>query len=200
MAAKIQGSVPSIGRRIWIGVSTRHRKCLTIWRGSLISQAVLRTSLLVFLLAFSVLKVSADTVLRFPSKPLAELTPGSLCSKPDRVRYPEKIAYCERRVDPSLKEIIVKKYEQRGFNFGGISRGDYKIDHYFPLCLGGSNNENNLWPQHRKVFEITDPLEPLLCSKLSEGKIKQADAVKLIIKAKNDLKIIPEMLRYLNSL
>lgn len=39
-----------------------------------------------------------------------------------------------------------------------------------------SNEENNLWPQHKKVYMITDPLEPEMCAAMSNGKLLQRDA------------------------
>jgi len=32
---------------------------------------------------------------------------------------------------------------------------DYEIDHLIPLCLGGSDDPSNLWPQPRRSIEET---------------------------------------------
>ena len=61
-----------------------------------------------------------------------------------------------------------------------MQRSLFKIDHLIPLCLGGSNEASNLWPQHVKIYTETDPLEPYLCGLLQEGKITQAAAVQII--------------------
>jgi hypothetical protein len=66
--------------------------------------------------------------------------------------------------------------------------------------VGGSNDTVNLWPQHKSVYEITDPVEPLICKKMAAGTLKQADAVQLIIRAKTYLNQVPGVLRILNSL
>lgn len=134
----------------------------------------------------------------FPKGPDSNLTPGALCERPDTYRYPERIAYCNRDVDSHLKADVFREYRNLGF---GLSiRGDYKIDHLIPLCAGGSNREENLWPQHKTVYEITDDLEALGCEKLSLGKIKQAKLVELILATKKDLSLAPSTRGYLRSL
>lgn len=136
----------------------------------------------------------------FPKGPLAELTPGSLCDRPDEYRYPERIAYCDRDVDSSLKADVFKEYRNEGFRLDPKDRQDYKIDHLIPLCAGGSNRENNLWPQHKSVYEITDPMEPAACDAMKAGKIKQSEAVKMILAAKRDLTLVKKTTEYFLSL
>lgn len=138
---------------------------------------------------------------QFPLNPQPSLTPGSLCDSPDEFRYPERIRYCNRDVASELKDEIVRRYDATfGYQVGKIGRHNFKIDHYIPLCLGGSNDETNLWPQHPSVYEITDPLESKLCEKLSEGKIKQTQAIELVKKGKNNLKLVAGILTNLESL
>lgn len=137
----------------------------------------------------------------FPIMPNPELTPGSLCQRPDTYRYPEHIAYCERNVDTDVKQDVFRKYrEQLGFTLNISNRANYKIDHFFPLCAGGSNEENNLWPQHISVFTITDPLEAKGCEKLALGKITQKDLIELIKKAKFDLSLASKVYKQLQGL
>lgn len=137
----------------------------------------------------------------FPMGPSPELTPGSLCDRPTERRYPEHIDYCRRNVDGSLKQKIIRQYDQElGYNIGQMDRQQFKIDHYIPLCAGGSNQADNLWPQHRSVYKITDPLEQILCEKMALGRLKQADAVQLIRKAKNDLPQTDDIIAYVRSL
>ncbi len=120
----------------------------------------------------------------FPMHPAPNLTPGSLCQNPDELRYPEKIAYCNRNVSAQTKIDVIETYEHE-FNFSILAaRPDFKIDHFIPLCMGGSNRTDNLWPQHKSIYEITDPLEFELCQKLAHGNISQAQAVSTIRKAK----------------
>lgn len=138
---------------------------------------------------------------RFPTSPNLNETPGELCAHPDKLRYPEQIAYCERDVDTYTKKAVIQKYDQvLGYRISTMNRGEFKIDHLIPLCAGGANSETNLWPQHKSVYTKTDPIEPLLCQKMLEGKLRQSDAVKIIIEAKTNLNKIPEILKRLNQL
>ncbi len=137
----------------------------------------------------------------FPRTPNLTETPGKLCSSPSAYRYPEKIAYCERNVDTYTKNAIIAKYDSLfGFRIRQMKRTDFKIDHLIPLCAGGANSEENLWPQHVSVYNITDPLEPVLCEKMQAGRLTQKEAIKLIIEAKTNLKMAPVILKKLLSL
>lgn len=129
----------------------------------------------------------------FPKNPDADLTPGSLCSHPDAYRYPEKIKYCNRDVSGGEKAQIFRNYDNLGYRTRSMDRQAFKIDHYIPLCAGGSNDESNLWPQHVSVYTITDKLEELVCIKMSEGRLKQRDAIEYIRRAKNNLDEAPEI-------
>ncbi|WP_413287759.1 hypothetical protein [Bdellovibrio sp. HCB337] len=136
----------------------------------------------------------------FPKGPDSALTPGALCEHPDSYRYPEKIAYCERDVSSDLKKEIFVNYDQLGYRTREMNRMAFKIDHYIPLCMGGSNSVKNLWPQHESVYQITDPLEPLLCEKMADGRISQKKAVEYIVEAKNNLDEVKRIIREVNQL
>lgn len=127
----------------------------------------------------------------FPKGPDAALTPGALCNHADAYRYPEKIKYCERDVSSSTKAGIFQKYDQLGYRTRSMKRQAFKIDHYIPLCAGGSNETKNLWPQHESVYQITDQLEALICEKMAAGRLLQKDAIQLIMEAKNNLDQVP---------
>lgn len=138
---------------------------------------------------------------QFPLGPDANITPGKLCDHPTTHRYPEGVAYCERDVDTTIKKEVIAIYDSSlGFSIQKMNRGDFKIDHYFPLCAGGSNDVENLWPQHKSVYAITDPLEPEICAKMAQGLLKQADAIKLVIEAKNHLEKAPQIIDYVRGL
>lgn len=123
----------------------------------------------------------------FPSSPDPRLTPGSLCGKSSNYRYPERISYCPRDVDSNEKREIIARYDrQLGTRIGWMNRAEFKIDHYIPLCMGGGNELENLWPQHMSVYAHTDPIEELACKKMAEGRLRQADAIKAIRRAKAD--------------
>jgi hypothetical protein len=159
-------------------------------------------------LLFAIILITISTVnlvnaqeVRFPRTPNLEHTPGKLCTTNDKVRYPEKINYCERNVDVYMKEDVIRIYDQElGFRIKTMSRGEFKIDHLIPLCAGGANDELNLWPQHRSVYKITDPIEPLVCQKMAEGKLSQKDAVEMIIYAKTHLDEVSIIMKKLISL
>jgi hypothetical protein len=146
------------------------------------------------LIALLVASVSSFAADQFPIGPDQSITPGALCNRPDSHRYPEQINYCERNVDTSTKWGRFEAYDQLGYRTRQMDRQDFKIDHYIPLCMGGSNDIKNLWPQHKSVYQITDPLEQLLCEKMAEGKLLQRDAVRIIMQAKNHLEQVPEIL------
>ena len=137
----------------------------------------------------------------FPQGPELSITPGKLCDRPSANRYPEKIPYCERDVSYETKEILMKEYDQKfNYKISTLPRIDIKIDHMIPLCAGGSNDISNLWPQHKSVYAITDPIEPIVCAKMAQGRLKQKDAVSLIIEAKTHLDRASKILQYLNRL
>ncbi len=141
-----------------------------------------------------------DLPAAYPRGPNPSVTPGSLCTKIDTYRYPERIAYCGRDVDSEIKAGIFVRYRSLGYKLDISRRSDYKIDHLIPLCAGGSNEIDNLWPQHMSVFNQTDPLESVGCQKLQAALIKQTELVKLILAAKKDLSLVPETLSYLKQL
>ena len=138
---------------------------------------------------------------RYPVGPELDQTPGVICTTPTAQRYPENIDYCERNVDSGLKNEIIAKYDSKyGYSIRTLPRGDFKIDHFIPLSIGGANDEGNLWPQHKSVYTVTDPIELELSVLISSGKIKQADAIRAIKEAKLDLSKAPSIMKYLRSL
>lgn len=134
------------------------------------------------LLCFTVL---ADN--RFPGMPNPQMTPGSLCQDSKERRYPEGIRYCRRAVDKLKKKAIIDLYDSRfGYKIASMDRNLFKIDHYIPLCMGGSNESDNLWPQHISLWKQTDSIEFDLCERMRNGLLSQAEAVELIKKAKTE--------------
>jgi len=154
-------------------------------------------TVLFFLCLF--VSISAWAGAGFPTSPDPRLTPGSLCHDPDKYVYPEHIPHCERAVSTKTKILVIKKYDRLGYGVGSMERNQFKIDHYIPLCAGGGNSPDNLWPQHESVYEITDPMDSLVCQKMARGKLKQAEAVQLIQTGKADLSRVPQIILYLMS-
>ena len=75
----------------------------------------------------------------------------------------------------SRRDEVLKRY--------GLPPGthpDFEIDHLVPLCLGGSDDPSNLWPQPRRSIEETwnaeakDKLEGLMCNMVCDGQIDVA--------------------------
>lgn len=158
-------------------------------------------AVVLFALTFHANLVFAASNQRFPTQPDPILTPGELCQHADAVRYPERIKYCNRDVSSDEKRDIIATYDKaRGFEVGRMQRTQFKIDHYIPLCAGGSNERDNLWPQHESVYTVTDPLEALICQKMSEGKLKQVDAIGIIKQGKANLNEVAGLISRLNRL
>jgi hypothetical protein len=129
----------------------------------------------------TVLSFAAD----YPSGPDQRLTPGALCERADELRYPEKIAYCKRAVTSDTKRMVIERYDRDlGYRVKQMNRADFKIDHYIPLCAGGANSEENLWPQHKTIYEKTDLLEFELCESMKAGRLKQIEVIEIITRAK----------------
>lgn len=144
-------------------------------------------NILWLLLVITNISLAQNSIQEYPSRPIAKFTPGELCDRPASYRYPENIAYCGRDVTTEQKDQVFDQYRRSGFRLTQSKRADYKIDHYFPLCAGGSNNNENLWPQHLSISNVTDSLEQLGCEKMAQGKIKQSKFIALIKRVKNDL-------------
>lgn len=137
----------------------------------------------------------------YPIAPDPTLTPGLRCTHPDEHRYPEQIAYCERSVSKSVKDSVIRAYDdQLGFHLSEIDRGKIKVDHYIPLCMGGDNSRVNLWPQYEIVYTRTDPLEERLCQALSRGLITQNESIEQITFAKSNLQDVGTMLQTLDGM
>lgn len=158
---------------------------------------------LALLLALSVsgLELQAANPLQFPKSPEPELTPGSLCERPSTRRYAEGISYCERDVSSALKRQVMQQYDERfGYQVLQMNRAAFKIDHYIPLCMGGSNRPDNLWPQHESIYSYTDSIEAAACEKMATGRLRQVEAIEYIRRAKADASQASEILRVVQKI
>ena len=137
----------------------------------------------------------------FPIGPDPKMTPGALCTSPTAYRYAEHIAYCDRNVDGGTKRDLIHQYDVSfGYKIESMDRQKFKIDHFIPLCAGGANSVENLWPQYESVYTITDPLEAAVCEKMSAGRLLQRDAIQFIRQAKLDLSQAAAIIAHVQSL
>ncbi len=150
-------------------------------------------------LTLSLVSTSNSWADGFPIGPDTSMTPGELCEHADSLRYDEKIPYCNRNVSPSEKWDIIDDYEAKGFEIRRYGRENFKIDHLIPLCAGGSNSSENLWPQHVTIYEQTDRIEEMTCRMMAQGLMLQSDAVGLILDTKLNLEKAPEVERTLST-
>lgn len=134
-------------------------------------------------LASTFLASTAFAALDFPFVPDPTMTEGSLCDPRDpdfeRYRYQQKIAYCQRNVSRETKTRIYEVY-----GVPAKCRGEYTIDHFIPLSIGGDNSVANLWPEHKSIKALRKELETELYKNVSSGAMSQDEAVKIITEAK----------------
>ncbi|HEX4924281.1 MAG TPA: hypothetical protein VFV50_09345 [Bdellovibrionales bacterium] len=119
----------------------------------------------------------------FPLVPNAKLTPGSLCTpnSPDfeGYRYSQKIPYCRRSVTYEQKQIVYDAYR-----IPHGCRRNYTVDHLIPLSIGGSNQFENLWPEHHRVKQTRISFEDEIHMQVRDGQMSQQSAVQLVYKVK----------------
>ncbi|MBI4041496.1 MAG: hypothetical protein HY390_06495 [Deltaproteobacteria bacterium] len=133
-----------------------------------------------FVIAFS---LTVTLAFSYPLIPDPEITQGDLCTEdnPDfaKYRYQENIPYCQRNVSKARREKIYEKY-----NIPSHCRYLYTIDHFIPLSIGGSNADQNLWPEHVLVKATRPKLEEEIYLALAQGELNQQEAIDIIIKEK----------------
>jgi len=155
----------SPARRIWAIRSTDTSPMKRAW-----------TATNLVAIATLVVILAASPVGAFEVRPDKNLTGGS-------VRTGDRDAACgharenRRPLSSARRDEILRRY--------GLPPGthpDYEIDHLIPLCLGGSDDPSNLWPQPRRSIELTwnaeatDRLERLMCDMVCDGQIDIATA------------------------
>jgi hypothetical protein len=116
-----------------------------------------------------------STLLLFLALVLTPTPPmGALCtvSSPGFHDTAQGFPRCSRKVSEATKKAVLKAYQ-----ISWADRDRYEVDHYIPLCMGGSNDRANLWPEPWTHAKRKDVLENRLCRQIRNGTITQADAV-----------------------
>jgi hypothetical protein len=139
------------------------------------------TKALVFALIADVLATSAFA---FDIRPDLDSTEGSV-----RIDGHSREPACDRStkhrgpMTAERRDEVLLRY--------GLPTGphwDYEIDHLIPLCLGGSDDFSNLWPEPRRTIEPTwnaeakDRLERFLCDMVCAGQLDLGTAQEAIAK------------------
>jgi hypothetical protein len=126
----------------------------------------LAVTIVTLIALFAVAPVSA-----FETLPNKNLT-GGLVRTGDRDAACGHAQESRSRMNAVRRDEILRRY--------GLPPGmhpDYQIDHLIPLCLGGSDDPSNLWPQPRRSIEETwnaeakDRLERMMCIVVCDGQI-----------------------------
>ena len=108
--------------------------------------------------------------------PDERMTPGKLCTADDpnfqEYRYAEQIPYCRRNVPQEEKRRIADAY-----GVAWETRANYEFDHRIPLCMGGGDDDENIWPQPLDEAHVKDRLEDELCQQMRAGTLRQNEAV-----------------------
>lgn len=88
-----------------------------------------------------------------------------------------------RRGVPMCRRRVTTEQRLTAFARAFIPRAQwpaYELDHFLPLCLGGSNDLANLWPEPIAHARRKDVLEQSLCRALAAGRLSQAQALEEI--------------------
>lgn len=76
--------------------------------------------------------------------PKSHLTPGKIATDDVKLICSDSYTKKVRAVSEKTKHDVFTMY---GFKKGSYKPGNYEIDHFISLELGGSNDIENLWPQ-----------------------------------------------------
>jgi len=138
---------------------------------------------LVALLSFCANAQESPPAGKVPLKPNPEITTGDFCDRRDNdfegTRYKEKVAICYRDVSRDRKTAVYRAY-----GIPDRCRPFFTVDHYIPLSMGGSNQVQNLWPEHKDIKATRQNLEQETYEQLANGHLTQEQALHIVTHAK----------------
>lgn len=103
--------------------------------------------------------------------PNRTLAPGDVLTKNLTIICVTGYSSTVRDVPLSLRKEI---FARDGYDYEAMKNVDDELDHIIPLCLGGSNDEDNLFVQlaePRPGYKEKDKLENYLCDHVCSGEI-----------------------------
>lgn len=122
---------------------------------------------------------NADCIIQ-DSMPDKECTPGSI------IETATKEEICTPGYSKSVRNVSVQTKKEIYEEYGIYQHktGEYQIDHFISLSLGGSNDVSNLWPEPlnpRPGYMEKDKVEFYLYQTLCGGKVSLPQAQYLIL-------------------
>lgn len=138
--------------------------------------SLMKTFAMLFIVSL-IFQFSTALAYRLPDP---KLTPGAICTEHDPdfkgYDYPSQVARCNRNVSFQEKKLVAENYG----NIDVSQWKNYEFDHYMPLCAGGSNSLENLWPQPLSEAAVKDKLEVEICNALKTGSMTQPQALQKV--------------------
>lgn len=127
-------------------------------------------SVLMILAMFLLLTPSRQVSGNYPLYPDLAFTPGD--TLPVSEKEVCKVGYTDevRKVPSPIRKAVFLEYE---IPYPPVE-GEYELDHFIPLELGGSNDIKNLWPEPaepRPGFHQKDVVENYLHRQVCSGKM-----------------------------
>ncbi len=110
--------------------------------------------------------------------PDPDCTPGALTGA-------TKDQICTPGYSKTVRNVTIQTKDEvyREYGIATHTTGEYEIDHYISLELGGSNDISNLWPESadpRPGFHEKDQVENYLHDQVCQGQISLDQAQQLI--------------------
>lgn len=107
--------------------------------------------------------------------PDARCTPGKRMSSSVQQVCVPGYAKSVRNVTSATRNDVLRQYDFK-------AKGEFEVDHLIPLSIGGSNDEDNLWPQPAPGFHLKDRLEFALWKAVCDGRVNLQDAQRQMAK------------------